>query len=67
MTRVLDGSLLARSQVRRGGGGERAWFQPFAHVPNCDGIPLLPHTIDILLYTFTCYTVRRLTIAAYSV
>ena len=46
MTRVLDGSLLARSQVwRGGGGGERTWFQPFAHVLNCGRTPPLPHTI----------------------
>ena len=31
-------------------GGERVWFQPFAHVPNRGEIPLLLHTIDILSY-----------------
>ena len=40
-----------RSQARRG-GGERAWFQLFAHALNCGEIPPLLHTIDILSYTY---------------
>ena len=82
MTRVLDGSLLAHSQVQRGGGGERAWFQPFAHVLNCGRTPPLPHTIihvipilflritlsvDILWQHMSCKETRSITLIQQSI
>ena len=47
------------------------WFQPFAHALNRSGIPLPPHTIDILPYAHDARintkrnTVRRFMIAKY--
>ena len=83
ITRVLDGSLLPHSQVQTGGeGGERAWFQTFAHVLNCGRTPPLPHTIihvipilllritlsvDILWQHMLCKETRSITLIQQSI
>ena len=54
-TKKLDWNEL-HSQAQR--GGEKDWFQPFAHALNCGEISTLLHTIDILSYTYDaqyCY------------
>ena len=39
-------SAQPHSQVQRGKGRERGWFQPFVHALNCGGIPPLLYIID---------------------